>query len=115
MKTIIFLAATCIFSNHLIAGEDNPIYKKYPDKYCTTMKDNKIMVMHQGNEMMEDETLTNGCKIKPDGTLIKKDGSKMMLKDGICIDKDGKMMEDKMKSDDKMKSEEKMKSKKETK
>jgi len=68
------------------------------------------MVMQDGKMMVMDKEMTcaNGCKVKPSGEVVMKDGSKMKMtngemidKDGNMMDKDGKMMD--MKMDSKMK------------
>jgi hypothetical protein len=65
------------------------------------MKDGKWAVMDQAM------TCTDSCKVKPNGEVVMKDGEKMMLTEGMTIDKDGHMMDASgkmmdMKMDDKM-------------
>ena len=97
MKTILFLIAASLFSINAIAGHDTNLSKAHPNKYCAKMKDGKFTIMHEGNAIMSDVTLTNGTIIKMDGTIIKKDGTKTILKQGECIDNEGKIMEEKHK------------------
>lgn len=87
MKTIIFLIATFI-STYTFAG--GPSSNK--DHYCAKMKDGKLTVMHNDKPLMADATLNNGTTIKMDGTILKKDGSTTMLKEGECVDLEGKVM-----------------------
>jgi len=92
MKTL-FFAIVCSLSVTVYAGGEKTSIA-HPDKYCAKMKDGKLVVMHQENEMTSATTLTNGVQIQPDGTVTKTDGSKVMLKTGECVDKDGKIMEE---------------------
>ena len=46
---------------------------------------------------MADVSLSNGSTLKPDGTILKKDGKTSTLKEGECADKDGKIMKEKPK------------------
>jgi hypothetical protein len=57
--------------------------------YCAKLKDGVIVVMYQDNPITSDVILNNGSVIKPDGTVITKDGNKFILKDGECIDQGG--------------------------
>jgi hypothetical protein len=62
-----------------------------PDKFCYEMKNGKMMVMRNGLELMADYTTSKGVTIKPDGTVMKKDGTSMMMKEGECVDSEGKV------------------------
>ena len=42
--------------------------------------------------MVKDMTMSDGSKVMMDGTVIKKDGSKMMMKNGDSMDMSGMMM-----------------------
>lgn len=101
MKTFFFLIAFCIVSVQIIAT--NRDLKGHPEKYCAKTKDGKLVIMHHDTELKEETTLADGSKIKVDGTVVKKDGSTVKLKAGECIDKEGKIMEEKTK--DKVKKE----------
>src|SRR3954469_8304276 len=92
-KSILIMA--CIFAFSAFAGEDGIVSINHPEKYCAKIKDGKLIVMHQGNAMISDVTLANGTQIKTDGTIITKDGNTLMLKEGECADKDGKVMMEK--------------------
>jgi hypothetical protein len=54
-----------------------------------------MMVMKDGKwELMEQEmTCTDSCKVKPNGEVVMKDGEKMMMTEGMSINKDGHMMD----------------------
>ncbi len=58
------------------------------------MMNGKMMMEHNGKmTMMERDTMmANGTRIMTDGRCIKKDGSKMMMKEGQHMDMSGKMM-----------------------
>ena len=51
------------------------------------------MVMKEGKTMMMDQdmTLTDRTKVMTDATVMKKDGSKMMMKNGDAMDMSGMM------------------------
>jgi hypothetical protein len=85
-KTILSIAAALFFLG-AVAGTGGP--KGNGDKYCAKMKDGKMQVMHDGNTITSDVTLSNGTKIMMDGTVMKSDGTKMKLKEGECVDKNG--------------------------
>ena len=53
-------------------------------KDCVMMKDGKMMVMKDGKTMAMDKdmTMSNGTQVMTDGTVMKADGSKMMMKNG---------------------------------
>lgn len=94
MKKIFFVIATSVFSNYIIAGGTNYILKGHPDKYCAKMQDGRLTIMYQGNAITADVTLSNGIIVETDGTIIKKDGTKVELKEDECIDKDGNLTEE---------------------
>lgn len=96
MKKIILLAAFSVASLMVTADDDPKNSKAHGEKYCTKMHNGMLKVMHEGKAITTDVMLADGSTIKPDGMLVKKDGSSMMLKEGQCIDKDGKMHETKM-------------------
>lgn len=85
MKAIITLVTVTAFSFALMANGP----KEHPEKYCAKLKDGIKTIVHQGAPITADVTLSNGTKIQPDGTIIKKDGTRTMLQEGECINKDG--------------------------
>jgi hypothetical protein len=74
---------------------------EHPEKYCAKMKGGKKEIMHNGMAITKEATLANGVKIKPDGTIVKKDGSTEMLNEGECMDKEGMVMNEKNKDHEK--------------
>jgi hypothetical protein len=107
MKKLIVLITVCIFSLNAMAQDAyaNADSKPHGDKYCAKMMNGKMMVMYEGKEITSDVSLANGMQVTANGTLIKNDGSKVTLKNGECIDKDGNIVQRKEK--EKMKEEKK--------
>jgi hypothetical protein len=58
-------------------------------QYCAVLKDGAIMLMKDGTAVTEPVTLMDGSKITKDGTVLRKDGSKVPLKNEECIDMNG--------------------------
>ena len=81
MKKIIFLTAS-IFSLSMLTAGNDPVSG---DKYCAKIKDGKLTVMYQGYPLTSSITLN-------DGSIIKKDGSTVLLREHQCVDKDGKIV-----------------------
>ena|SRR2546428_606456 len=95
MKTLLVLIGAILFSLSAMA-QDTMIHKtdqhlQNDQKNCFMMKNNKMMVMKDGqtSAMQKDVTLLNGITVKTDGTIMKKDGSTAKLKNGECIDMSG--------------------------
>lgn len=63
-----------------------------PEKYCARLRDGKMVVLYAGKEINNDIFLKNGSTIKPDGTVITKDGVRFNLKEGQCIDQNGSIV-----------------------
>lgn len=89
MKKFVFLLLTAVFSLGVHA-DDGP-RKQDAEKYCARMKDGMMRVMHQNEPITTTILLADGTQIKTDGTVIKKDGTLYVLKEGECVDKDGKI------------------------
>ena len=61
-------------------------------KDCCMKKDGKMMQIKDGTMSMDSAmTMKNGTKCMPSGECIMKNGKKMMMKDGQCMDMNGKM------------------------
>jgi uncharacterized protein DUF6799 len=88
MKKIIGAVIAFVLSLNVIA-QNSP--KSYGSNYCAKIKDGIVVVIYQDNPITSDILLDNGSTIKPDGTVLTKDGNKIMLKEGECINKDGTM------------------------
>ena len=96
MKKVICFLAGSIFALNLFAqsaGADMNTGSSDPwkDKFCAKMKEGKTIVMHNDKELLSDFTASSGVVIKTDGTVIKKDGSRVMLKDGQCVNTEGNL------------------------
>jgi hypothetical protein len=91
MKRFIMVVTALTLATASVAGHDDgkKRKKKNPDKYCAQLKDGVIKVMHDGQELTADITLENGTQIRTDGTVVKKDGSVSVLKEGQCMDVNG--------------------------
>lgn len=72
--------------------QSNPVDKSHPDGVM--MQNGKIMKVKNGQmtRLDHDMTMTNGTRIMSDGTCTKKDGSKVMLKEGQHMDMSGNMV-----------------------
>jgi hypothetical protein len=82
MKTIIVTIAAALFS--LNAAAYNP--GKDPDSYCLKSKNGKTVVMHNGSELTETIKLSDGTKVKPNGTIVFTSGKRVKLEKGECVD-----------------------------
>lgn len=58
------------------------------------MQDGKVTIMRNGKmfPVKSFTPLNNGTKVMSDGTIIKKDGSKTMLKEGECLNMAGEIV-----------------------
>ncbi len=100
MKKIITLLSFCLCAGIAIfAAIDEPRdpKKKAADKYCAQMKDGLLRVVHDGQVLTQDVILENGTKIKVDGTIIRKDGTQYVLKEGECVNVEGRNNEEPVK------------------
>ncbi|HXD93931.1 MAG TPA: DUF6799 domain-containing protein [Bacteroidia bacterium] len=89
MRRIIGAAIALVLSLNIIAQNNNT--KSNGSGYCAKMKDGIILVIFHDNPITSDMLLDNGTIIKPDGAIITKDGNRITLKDGECINQDGTM------------------------
>ena len=91
MKTIFFIIAAGILSLNAIDDLPN---KFEQNNYCAEMRDGILTIVHDGSAINSDITLSNGTTVKVDGSVILKDGSKITLSEGDCVDTDGILMKD---------------------
>jgi hypothetical protein len=86
MKTLLVLISAIIFSIGVFAQEA-------PKKDCIIMKDGKMIVMKDGKTapLMKDTIIAKGTIVTVDGSILKKDGTKMTLKNDEYIDISGKI------------------------
>ncbi len=80
-----------MLSFHVIAQDSKTPW----NQYCAQLQDGKVIVISDGIKLISDVTLDNGVKISADGAIIKIDGTKIVLQNGDCVDKEGKMTESK--------------------
>lgn len=119
MKKVIFVSVALCFSMCLFAQTDSTkskrnyddtdhhkmtkemnrqtVYKSFTDGVM--MKKGKVMLVKNGKltKMDHEIAMGNGTKVMPDGTIRKKDGTKMMLKEGQHMDMAGHMRNTKTK------------------
>lgn len=67
--------------------------------FCAKMVDGKLIVLFDGNILTSEITLDNGTRVKTDGTVVSKDGGRLVLKEGECIEQNGKVVEDPARKD----------------
>lgn len=92
MKALILLSIPVYFAFVSISNANEyAATKLHSDMYCAKMKDGRMVVMHDGTALNTDITLAGGTQVKTDGTVIYKDGTRAMLREGECMDKNGKM------------------------
>lgn len=86
---VIAVAAFMLMLNiDLTAGAD-PTTPSNENTYCAEMKDNKLVVMRDGEVLTHDIIFENGVELKSDGRVIYPNGLKATMKAGECVDKSG--------------------------
>ncbi|MGZ3864509.1 MAG: DUF6799 domain-containing protein [Bacteroidia bacterium] len=93
MRIYVFILITGILSSYIPPDDGN---KRLNKKYCARLKGGETRMTYEGKEITSDVYLDDGTKIKTDGTIIRKNGSKVFLKEGECIDKEGNLLSLKM-------------------
>lgn len=58
-------------------------------KFCTVLKNGAMKLEKDGVIATKEITLRDGSKITKEGTVVRQDGSNIILKNGECIDMDG--------------------------
>lgn len=61
-------------------------------RYCATLKDGIVVVTHSDEVITEDAWLKDSSRVTKTGVIIKKDGNKIMLREGQCVDADGNVL-----------------------
>src|SRR3989344_6974410 len=79
----------------MIIDKDQAMEKIKSNANKVMMKDDKVWIVENGMaRMMDSDTMmTNGDKVLQDGTVVKTDGTKTILKNGDAVDMNGRMME----------------------
>lgn len=94
MKKIFFSAAVCLFSLTAMAQHnDHPSLADSTKRYCAKLMDGLVVVSENGKQLTQVATLGNGTEISMNGIVTKKDGSKLIMKEGDCVDKDGNLVQ----------------------
>ena len=88
MKTLLFAIAAAFLT--LNAVEDLPV--QYTTNYCAEIEDGLLTVTHQGSKLNADVTLKNGTVVKPNGEVLRHNGTKFTLSAGECLDAEGNMI-----------------------
>jgi len=92
MKRILFLAAFVVLgTTSLMAQEHDRDRIQDQDRTKLVMVNGEMLELRDRaeNHLREKQTLTDGTVINPDGTYQTKDGAKLRLQDGECLDGDG--------------------------
>jgi hypothetical protein len=83
-----FWSYTCVFIlGCMIQLYANSLDPKPQTKslYCIELKDGIPVLTSDGKPVLTEVTFANGTKIKTDGTVMKKDGTQFILKEGECV------------------------------
>lgn len=103
MNKLILVCAALVFSFASFAQSDTTMKKMDHDKMMNhnqmnmskvdgcMMMDGKMMMIKDGkmSDMTKPMTMGNGTKMMVDGTCVKKDGTKMKMKEGDHMDMSG--------------------------
>lgn len=89
MKKLSVMISACMFSLVVMAQDNSAKTQKTDASYCVLLKDGQLMIISDGKQMNGDVALADGAKLKTDGTLVSKDGTETMLKNGECVNQDG--------------------------
>lgn len=99
MKKLLFMA-TCTGMFYMASAQQdtlmnktNPATNPKEGKYCLVLKEGKPTVILDGRILTDDVKLTDGSKLTVTGGVVKRDGSRLVLKNGDCIDKHGSLNE----------------------
>lgn len=68
------------------SGGDRPTNE---NTYCAELKNDKLVIMRDGEVLTHDIVFENGVELKSDGRVIYPNGLKATMKAGECVDKSG--------------------------
>ena len=91
VRNVILYILAAFLCYYVVAGDKGRRHKKQDDRYCAKMKDGVMKVVHEGEVITMDVLLADGTQVKTDGNIIKKDGTRITLKEGECVDKSGQL------------------------
>ena len=99
MKKILVFAIGLLFTGALIAQDTSDMRKSAPrrnedKKYCAVLQSGKTVLTLNGKTITWEVKLANGTRVSATGQLTKKDGRKVNLIAGECVDKDGNLLMD---------------------
>ncbi len=96
MKKILILFALAMLALSGIAQksarEMPTAFNTNEDKYCVTVKDSQSIITLNNKPVTIDIPLADGSILSPNGVLLKKNGTKVTLRNGECIDPKGKIL-----------------------
>lgn len=96
LKLILIFFYTISFA--AIAQPDTNPIPAGNQQYCAKLKNGRITVLSGTNEISADIILDNGNIIRTYGSILKTDGSITVLRDGECVDSEGKPIKPKNKA-----------------
>ena len=70
-------------------------------RYCAMLKDGKMVLMKENVPVVADIELKDGSSISKDGSIRRKDGTKISLGNGECVDVNGTVIPRKVNSEKK--------------
>lgn len=91
MTPKLILITICIyFSEGILAAPHIRVQNKKDDvSYCALLMSGKIILTADGKQVYSDVKLKKGIKLTTGGIVIYPNGSKIVLKNGECIDREG--------------------------
>lgn len=89
MKKIIAFALSICFSAEVLPARMSVQDKKDDVSYCALLKSGKIILTADGKQVYSEVKLQKGIKLTTGGIVIYPNGSKIVLKNGECIDREG--------------------------
>jgi hypothetical protein len=88
MKTLFVLITACLFFVSAKAQQVSQVQEP-TGKYCVVMKDGVRKVTVDGMIITAEVVLSDSTRLTPDGTVIRGDGARAVLKVGECVGKTG--------------------------
>ena len=92
MKKILFLIAFVVLGTTMLAAQERDQDRiQDQDRTKLVMVNGEMLELQDRaqNHLMEKQTLADGTIVHPDGTYQTRDGKKLRLKNGECLDGDG--------------------------
>lgn len=95
MNSLTFKTSLGIMIFYFLAIKTSQAQQIIPDtktetgKFCSVLKEGSMKLVKDGIVTNKEITLRDGSKITREGTVHRKDGSNIILKNGECIDMDG--------------------------